>query len=170
MAAQKNDDTGSLIARNRRARHDYEILDRYEAGIALTGTEVKSLREGHASIAQAFIDIDKTGEVWLDDANIPEYLDGTWTNHAPKRRRKLLLHRRQIDKLIRGSEAKGFTIIPLSFYFNEDGRVKVEIALARGKKEYDKRATLKADEARREMQRALRARNMRDWGGRGRAF
>lgn len=165
MATKKDtNSTDSLIARNRRARHDYEILDRYEAGIALTGTEVKSLREGHASIAQAFIDIDKTGEVWLDDANIPEYLDGTWTNHAPKRRRKLLLHKRQIDKLTRGSEAKGFTIIPLSLYFNQDGRVKVEIALARGKKEYDKRATLKADEAKREMQRALRARNLRDWG------
>ena len=161
---KKADETGSLIARNRRARHDYEILDRYEAGIALTGTEVKSLREGHASIAQAFIDLDKDGEVWLDDANIPEYLDGTWTNHAPKRRRKLLLHKKQIARLMRGSDAKGFTIIPLSLYFNEDGRAKVEIALARGKKEVDTRAALTADEATREMQRARRARNLRDWG------
>lgn len=169
MTHAKKGETGSIIARNRRARHDYEILDRYEAGIALMGTEVKSLREGHASLAQAFIDIDKSGEVWLDNANIPEYLNGTWTNHAPKRRRKLLLHKRQIAKLMRGSDAKGFTIIPLSLYFNDDGRVKVEIALARGKKEYDKRAALKADEAKREMQRALRARNLRDWGSR-RAF
>ena len=106
-----------LIAQNRKARHDYLIEDKYEAGLVLTGTEVKSLREGRASLAEAFVSIDRRGEMWLEGANIPEYLNGTWNNHAPKRKRKLLLHRLQITKLARGIEAKGYTIVPLSLYF-----------------------------------------------------
>ncbi|RBP99868.1 SsrA-binding protein SmpB [Bifidobacterium xylocopae] len=148
------------IAQNRRARHDYAIEDEYEAGIALTGTEVKSLREGRASLAEAFVSIDRSGEVWLEGANIPEYLNGTWNNHAPKRKRKLLLHAQQIAKLARQTEAKGYTIVPLSLYF-KDGRVKVQIALARGKHEYDKRQSLREEQDKREALRAMRYRNLR---------
>ncbi|MBW3088466.1 SsrA-binding protein SmpB [Bifidobacterium sp. 82T24] len=148
------------IAVNRRARHDYEIEDRLEAGIVLSGTEVKSLREGRASLAEAFVSIDRRYEIWLENANIPEYLNGTWTNHAPKRKRKLLLHAQQIEKLARQTEAKGYTIVPLSLYF-KNGRVKVEIALARGKREYDKRQALREAQDKREAQRAMRLRNMR---------
>ncbi len=162
----KKQDSKRTIATNKRARHDYEIEETLEAGVALTGTEVKSLREGRASLAQAFVSVDKRGEMWLENANIPEYLDGTWTNHAPRRKRKLLLHKRQMVKWGRAVEAKGEALVPLSLYFNEDGRVKVEVALARGKKEYDKRAALKEAEDKRAMQRALRLRNMRDWSGR----
>lgn len=162
----KKQDKKKTIATNKRARHDYEIEETLEAGVALTGTEVKSLREGRASLAQAFVSVDKRGEMWLENANIPEYLDGTWTNHAPRRKRKLLLHKRQMVKWGRAVEAKGEALVPLSLYFNEDGRVKVEVALARGKKEYDKRAALKEAEDKRTMQRALRLRNMRDWSGR----
>ncbi len=124
----------------------------------LTGTEVKSLREGRASLAESFITIDRRGEMWLEGANIPEYLNGTWNNHAPKRKRKLLLHAAQIDKLARQTQAKGFTIIPLSLYF-KDGRVKVEIALARGKKEFDKRQSLREEQDKREALRAMRYAN-----------
>ena len=148
----------SMIAQNRRARHDYQIEDRYEAGIALTGTEVKSLREGRASLAESFVSIDRRHEVWLENANIPEYLNGTWNNHAPKR--KLLLHAKQIVRLERQIQAKGYTIVPLSLYF-KDGRVKVEIAVARGKREYDKRQSLREEQDRREAQRAMRYRNRR---------
>lgn len=162
----KKQDNKKTIATNKRARHDYEIEETLEAGVALTGTEVKSLREGRASLAQAFVSVDKRGEMWLENANIPEYLDGTWTNHAPRRKRKLLLHKRQMIKWGRAVEAKGEALVPLILYFNEDGRVKVEVALARGKKEYDKRAALKEAEDKRAMQRALRLRNMRDWSGR----
>ena len=150
----------SMIAQNRRARHDYQIEDRYEAGIALTGTEVKSLREGRASLAESFVSIDRRHEVWLENANIPEYLNGTWSNHAPKRKRKLLLHAKQIIRLERQIQAKGYTIVPLSLYF-KDGRVKVEIAVARGKREYDKRQSLREEQDRREAQRAMRYRNRR---------
>ena len=124
----------------------------------MTGTEVKSLREGRASLAESFITIDRRGEMWLEGANIPEYLNGTWNNHAPKRKRKLLLHAAQIDKLARQTQAKGFTIIPLSLYF-KDGRVKVEIALARGKKEFDKRQSLREEQDKREALRAMRYAN-----------
>ncbi|MBT1177514.1 SsrA-binding protein SmpB [Bifidobacterium callimiconis] len=148
------------IAVNRKARHDYAIEDKYEAGIALSGTEVKSLREGRASLAEAFVSIDRRGEIWLENANIPEYLNGTWTNHAPKRKRKLLLHAQQIAKLARQTEAKGYTIIPISLYF-KNGRVKVEIALAKGKREYDKRQALREEQDKREAQRAMRLRNLR---------
>ncbi|KFI83578.1 SsrA-binding protein [Bifidobacterium pullorum] len=150
----------SLIVQNRRARHDYAIEDRYEAGIVLSGTEVKSLREGRASLVESFVSIDRRGEIWLEGANIPEYLNGTWNNHAPKRKRKLLLHAAQIAKLSRGIEAKGYTIVPLSLYF-KDGRVKAEIALARGKKEYDKRQALREEQDKREALRIMRYANMR---------
>ena len=119
---------------------------------------MKSLREGRASLAESFITIDRRGEMWLEGANIPEYLNGTWNNHAPKRKRKLLLHAAQIDKLARQTQAKGFTIIPLSLYF-KDGRVKVEIALARGKKEFDKRQSLREEQDKREALRAMRYAN-----------
>ena len=125
----------------------------------LTGTEVKSLREGRASLAESFITIDRRGEMWLEGANIPEYLNGTVEQPThPKRKRKLLLHAAQIDKLARQTQAKGFTIIPLSLYF-KDGRVKVEIALARGKKEFDKRQSLREEQDKREALRAMRYAN-----------
>ncbi|MCR1994858.1 SsrA-binding protein SmpB [Bifidobacterium animalis] len=158
--AKKEQSNEKMIAQNRRARHDYEIEDAYEAGLALTGTEVKSLREGRASLAESFISIDKRGEVWLEGANIPEYLNGTWNNHAPKRKRKLLLHGAQIDKLRRKIQAKGYTIVPLQLYFNEDGRAKLKIALARGKKEYDKRQALREEQDKREALRVMRYKNM----------
>jgi SsrA-binding protein len=164
MAEKKNE--AHTIATNRRARHDYTIESTYEAGLALTGTEVKSLREGHASLAQSFVSVSKQGELWLENANIPEYLDGTWTNHAPRRKRKLLMHRRQIQRLSQAVQAKGEALVPLSLYFNEDGRVKLEVALAHGKREYDKRAALKEAEDKRAMQRAMRLKNMRDWSAR----
>ncbi len=148
------------VAQNRKARHDYAIEDTYEAGLVLTGTEVKSLREGRASLAESFISIDRRGEMWLEGANIPEYLNGTWNNHAPKRKRKLLLHASEIEKLTRQSQAKGVTIIPLSLYF-KDGRVKAQIALARGKKEYDKRQALREEQDKREALRAMRYANRR---------
>ncbi len=165
MAQKKNE--VRTIATNRRARHDYTIESTQEAGLVLTGTEVKSLREGRASLAQSFVSVSKQGELWLENANIPEYLDGTWTNHAPRRKRKLLMHRRQINKLAQAIQAKGEALIPLSLYFNEDGRVKLEVALAKGKREYDKRAALKEAEDKRAMQRAMRLKNLRDWSARG---
>ncbi|KFI72388.1 SsrA-binding protein [Bifidobacterium minimum] len=149
----------TLIVQNRKARHDYDILERFEAGVSLTGTEVKSLREGRASLAESFVSIDRRGEVWLEGANIPEYLNGTWTNHAPRRKRKLLLHAAQIAKLSRQVEAKGVTIVPLSLYF-KDGLVKAEIAVARGRREYDKRQALREQQDKREAQRAMRYRNL----------
>lgn len=145
-----------LIASNKKARHDYHILDSYEAGVVLTGSEVKSLRMGRASLADGYVYIDKA-EAWLDAAYIPEYLNGSWTNHAPRRKRKLLLHRQQIDKLFQKTREGGMTIVPLRLYF-KDGRVKVEIALAKGKKEYDKRQTLREKQDRREAERAIAAR------------
>jgi SsrA-binding protein len=165
MSQKKNE--VRTIATNRRARHDYTIESTQEAGLVLTGTEVKSLREGRASLAQSFVSVSKQGELWLENANIPEYLDGTWTNHAPRRKRKLLMHRRQINKLAQAVQAKGEALIPLSLYFNEDGRVKLEVALAKGKREYDKRAALKEAEDKRAMQRAMRLKNLRDWSARG---
>ena len=141
-----------LIAQNRKARHDYAILDTYEAGIALQGTEVKSLRQGRASLVDAFATIDD-GEVWLRALHIPEYAHGTWTNHEPRRTRKLLLHKDEIERLIGKTREGGLTLVPLSLYFS-DGKVKCEIALARGKKSYDKRADLAKRDAQREIQRA----------------
>ena len=145
-----------IIASNRRARHDYTIEDTYEAGIALTGTEVKSLRLGRASLADGFALV-VDGEVWLHNVHIPEYISGTWTNHTPRRTRKLLLHRGEIDRLNRKLTEGGQTLIPLSLYF-KDGKVKVELALARGKRTYDKRQDLAKKDAAREVERAFRRR------------
>ncbi|MQS07780.1 SsrA-binding protein SmpB [Streptomyces alkaliphilus] len=144
-----------LIAQNKKARHDYHILDTWECGLVLTGTEVKSLRQGRASLVDGFGQID-AGEVWLHNAHIPEYAQGTWTNHSARRKRKLLMHRSEIDKLIGKLQETGLTLVPLSLYFL-NGRVKVEIALARGKKEYDKRQTLREKQDRRESERAMSA-------------
>ena len=144
-----------LVAQNKKARHDYHILDTYECGLVLTGTEVKSLRMGRASLVDGFAQIDG-GEVWLHNVHIPEYAQGTWTNHAARRKRKLLLHRAEIDKLIGKLQETGYTLVPLQLYFLK-GRAKVEIALARGKKEYDKRQTLREKQDRREAERAISA-------------
>lgn len=144
-----------LIAQNKKARHDYHILDTYECGLVLTGTEVKSLRQGRASLVDGFAQLDG-GEAWLHNVHIPEYSQGTWTNHSARRRRKLLLHRAEIEKLISKTQETGHTLVPLALYF-KDGRAKVEIALAKGKKEYDKRQTLRERQDRRESDRAISA-------------
>jgi SsrA-binding protein len=145
-----------VIARNRRARHDYHLEDVVEAGLVLTGTEVKSLRAGRASLTDGFAQI-TDGEVWLHGVHIPEYTQGTWTNHEPRRPRKVLLHRKEIDRLASKTAERGLTIIPLSLYF-KDGKVKVELALARGKRTYDKRHDLAQRDAAREVERAFRRR------------
>ena len=145
-----------VVARNRRARHNYHIEDTFEAGLVLTGTEVKSLRAGRASLAEAFGQI-SGGELWLHGLHIPEYAQGTWTNHEPRRTRKLLLHRKEIDRLASQVAERGFTIVPLSLYFS-GGKAKVELALARGKRTYDKRHDLAQRDAAREVDRALRRR------------
>ncbi len=144
-----------LIAQNKKARHDYTIIHTYEAGLVLTGTEVKSLRQGRASLADGFAQLDG-GEAWLHNVHIPEYTQGTWTNHSARRKRKLLLHREEIDKLAQKSQETGHTLVPLALYFT-DGRAKVEIALAKGKKEYDKRQTLREKQDTRESNRAISA-------------
>ncbi|WP_333777802.1 SsrA-binding protein SmpB [Streptomyces sp. IBSBF 3136] len=144
-----------LIAQNKKARHDYLILDTYEAGLVLMGTEVKSLRQGRASLVDGFVQLDGH-EAWLHNVHVPEYSQGTWTNHSARRKRKLLLHRDEIDKLESKSQETGHTIVPLALYF-KDGRAKVEIALAKGKKEYDKRQTLREKQDRREADRAMSA-------------
>jgi len=146
-----------MVAQNRRARHDYHLGERFEAGLVLTGTEVKSLRSGRASLADAFATVDD-GEVWLRNAHIPEYAFGTWTNHAARRTRKLLLHRREIEKLDRATTATGRTIVPLAMYFS-DGYAKVELAVGTGKKAWDKRQGIAEREADRDAARALAARN-----------
>jgi len=148
-----------LIAQNKKARHEYHLHDTFEAGMVLTGTEVKSLRAGHASLSDAYVSVDG-GEVWLRNANISEYTYGTWTNHAPRRTRKLLLHRKEITKLDRESSAPGRTIVPLQIYF-QDGYAKVLIAVATGKREWDKRQTIAERDAKREAERALKGRNRR---------
>ncbi len=142
-----------VIATNRKARHNYSIEEVFEAGVALLGTEVKSLREGHASLADAFATVDD-GEIWLRNVHIPEYQHGSWTNHEPRRNRKLLLHRSQIDSLIGKTRDGNLALVPLSIYFNE-GKVKVELALGRGKKAYDKRQDLARRDAQREVVREL---------------
>jgi SsrA-binding protein len=142
-----------LVAQNRKARHDYHLHDRFEAGMVLTGTEVKSLRLGRASLADAFATVDD-GEVWLRNAHIPEYAFGTWTNHATRRTRKLLLHRKEIAKLERETGSTGKTIVPLAIYFS-DGYAKVELAVATGKKDWDKRQTIAARDADRDARREL---------------
>jgi SsrA-binding protein len=142
-----------LVAQNKKARHDYHIEDVYEAGLVLLGTEVKSLRAGRASLVDGFA-ILKDGEAWLQNVHIPEYDLGTWTNHEPRRPRKLLLHRHEISKLIGKTKESGLTLVPLALYFR-DGKAKVEIALARGKKTYDKRQALAEQQAKREADRAV---------------
>ncbi|MBI9115105.1 SsrA-binding protein SmpB [Sanguibacter suaedae] len=148
-----------LVASNKKARHDYAIEDVLEAGLVLSGTEVKALRAGRASLVDGFCSIDG-GEAWLEGAHISEYALGTWTNHAPRRKRKLLLHRDEITRLEQKTREKGFTIVPLQIYFL-DGRAKVEIAVARGKREFDKRQTLREQQDNREAHRAIRQRELR---------
>ena len=146
-----------VVATNRKARHDYHIMDTFEAGMALMGTEVKSLREGRASLVDGFC-VFYNEELYLEAVYIPEYLNGSWTNHSARRRRKLLLHREELNKISHKIRESGFTIVPLQLYFN-DGRAKVEIAIARGKKDYDKRQTLREQQDKREALRAMRERN-----------
>ena len=153
MSAKPANPGRTLIASNRKARHDYIIVDTLEAGISLTGTEVKSLRDGRANLVDGFATI-SDDEVWLRNVHIAEYVQGTWTNHAPRRPRKLLLHRAQIDKLAAKIREGGYTLVPLSLYFTE-GRVKVELALGRGKKDYDKRQAIAKRDADREISRYL---------------
>jgi SsrA-binding protein len=151
-----------LIAQNKKARHDYAIDDVFEAGLVLQGTEVKSLRQGRASLVDGFVDIDG-GEAWLHGVHIPEYSQGTWTNHAARRKRKLLLNRVEIDKIERRVNEKGLTVVPLALYFL-DGRAKVEIGIGKGKKSWDKRNTIAERTAQREVEQAVgrRLKGMRD--------
>ena len=149
--------TGSkLIAENRRARHDYVLLERFEAGLVLTGTEVKSLREGHVQLGHAYADV-RAGEIWLVGASISEYTQGSVGAHAPERDRKLLLHRGEIDELSSKVNEKGLTLVPTRLYF-KDGRVKVELALARGKERADKRRAIAERDAQRQLERELKSR------------
>jgi len=146
-----------VVASNRKARHDYSILDTVEAGLALMGTEVKSLRAGRASLVDAFAQ-ERDGELFLHALHVPEYAMGTWTNHEPRRTRKLLLKRAEINRLLSKTREGGYTLVPLSLYFS-DGWAKVELALARGKKSYDKRQDLAKRDADREIHRAMGRRN-----------
>jgi SsrA-binding protein len=141
------------VAQNRRARRDYFIEEKMEAGLVLTGTEVKSLRAGHANLVDGFAHI-REGEAWLAGVHIPEYTEGTWTNHEPRRERKLLLHKAEITRLIGKTKEGGVTLVPIALYF-KDGKAKVEIALGRGKKSYDKRQALAEKQAKREAERAM---------------
>jgi SsrA-binding protein len=145
-----------IIARNKRARHDYTIEEVVEAGLVLTGTEVKSLRAGRASLTDGFGMISDS-EAWLHGVHIPVYTQGTWTNHEPRRTRKLLLHRKEIERLARSTQERGLTLVPLSLYF-KDGKAKIELGLARGKRSYDKRQDLAKRDAAREVDRELRRR------------
>ena len=151
-----------MVAQNKKARHDYAIEDTFEAGLVLQGTEVKALRMGRASLVDGFVDIDRN-EAWLHGVHIPEYSQGTWTNHAARRKRKLLLNRVEIDKIERRVSEKGLTVIPLSLYF-VNGRAKVEIGLAKGKKHWDKRHSIAERTAKREVEQAVgrRLKGMRD--------
>ncbi len=153
--AAKTERKIKVVADNRKARFNYEIGEVFEAGIALTGTEVKSLRSGKATIAESYAD-SRGGEIWLINSNIPEYLQASRFNHLPKRPRKLLLHKRQVNKLAGAVEREGMTLVPLKLYFNERGRAKIEIALGRGKKLHDKRETLKKRSWEREKGRLMR--------------
>ena len=156
-AAAKTVDSGiKVVARNRRARHDFDLMEKVEAGLVLTGTEVKSLRNGKANLEDAYAEVDK-GEVWLLGCDIPEYVQANRMNHAPKRPRKLLLHRREIGKLEVKTNEKGITLVPLSLYFKK-GIAKVELCLAKGRKTFDKREALKKQEAKRDIDRAMRRR------------
>jgi SsrA-binding protein len=158
MAKDKGNAAGGRkpVAQNRRARHDYHIHDTFEAGLVLSGTEVKSLREGRANLTDSYATVDD-GEVWLRAAHIPEYSHGTWTNHTARRTRKLLLNRKEITRIERALASTGTTLVPLSIYFS-DSFAKVELAVASGKREYDKRQTIAERESKREAERALAAR------------
>jgi SsrA-binding protein len=153
LAGMPKEQGRKLVAQNRKARYDYHIDDTMEAGLVLVGTEVKSLRAGRATLVDGFAEI-TNGEAFLHGVHIPEYTQGTWTNHEPRRVRKMLLNRHEIDKLESRVNERGYTLIPISLYF-KDGRAKVELALARGKKTYDKRHALAAKQANREKQQAL---------------
>lgn len=159
MAAKKPERNFKIAADNRRARFDYEIGEVFEAGLVLTGTEVKSLRTGKATIAESYGSVDRDGEVFLLNATIPEYLQANRFNHVPKRPRKLLLKAREIVKLAQAVEREGMTIVPMKLYFNEQGRAKIEIALGRGKKLHDKRETSKQRDWNREKSRLMKERN-----------
>ena len=156
MAKEKNPNV-KTVAENRKARFSYEVLDTYEAGLALTGTEVKSLREGKANIQESYASVEG-GEIWLINSYLPEYLQGNRFNHAPRRRRKLLLKKREMARLAQGVEREGMTMVPLKIYFNERGRAKLLLAIARGKKLHDKRETEKARDWGREKARLLKER------------
>jgi SsrA-binding protein len=156
--AAKQKDGSTIVAKNRKAWHNYHIADRFEAGIALTGTEVKSLRLGRASMGEAYA-VERDGEIFLINAHIAEYAAGGRYNHAPLRARKLLLRKREIRKLIGSLRRGGMTMVPLSLYFNERGRAKIELALATGKRKYDKRADAKDRDWKRDKARLLRAKN-----------
>ncbi len=157
MASKKNKDTRPNIADNRKARFNYELFDTFEAGLQLEGTEVKSLRSGKANIAESYASVEG-GELWLINANIPTYAQASRNNHEPRRPRKLLLHQKEIHKLIGGIEREGMTIVPLKLYFNDRGLAKLQIALARGKKLHDKRQTEKDRSWQRDKQRIMRDR------------
>ena len=148
-------DKKKTVAENRRARFDYSIEEKYEAGLALQGTEVKALRAGEATIADSYAEV-RNGQVWLVNANIPEYSHGNRLNHEPRRPRKLLLHEREIGKLFGAVERRGMTLIPLSIYFNSTGRAKVELALAKGKQDHDKRQSIKDRDWKRDKARLMR--------------
>ena len=151
---QTSEDGIKIVAQNRRARHDYELLERFEAGLVLTGTEIKSVRDHKVSLQNSFVQA-RSGELWLIDANIAPYVHGNRENHEPTRPRKLLLHRREINKVMDGVTTRGITLIPLRVYLKK-GRAKLEFAIARGKKLYDKRQDLARQDARRQVERALR--------------
>jgi SsrA-binding protein len=156
MAKEKNPNS-KTVAENRKARFSYEVLDTYEAGLALTGTEVKSLREGKANIQESYASVEG-GEIWLINSYLPEYLQGNRFNHEPRRRRKLLLNKREMARLAQGVEREGMTMVPLKIYFNERGRAKLLLAIARGKKLHDKRETEKERDWGREKARLLKER------------
>ena len=153
----RKDDGTTTVASNRKARYDYLIEDTYEAGLVLMGTEVKALRMGRASLVDGWAGFDDDGELWLQGVHIPEYVSGTWTNHTPRRKRKLLLHRRELDKIAQATRETGHTVVPLRLYF-KDGRAKVEIAVVKGKKAYDKRHSIKERDLKRTGEREFRKR------------
>ncbi len=154
-SGKKGGSGSGLIADNRKARHNYEFIETFEAGIQLTGTEVKSLRNSRANIAESYA-TEEDGEIWLINSHIPEYLEGNRNNHNPRRRRKLLLNKREINRLIGGTQREGLTIVPLRLYFNERGLAKLQIALARGRKAHDKRQVAKTRDWEREKARLMR--------------
>jgi len=156
--AQKETSNSKVVADNRRARFDYEIGETFEAGLVLTGTEVKSLRTGKATVAESYAAVDRAGELILYNCNIPEYLQGNRFNHEPKRPRKLLLHSKEIVKLAKGVEREGMTIVPLRIFFNAKGRAKIAIALGRGKQLHDKRESEKVRDWNRDKARLMRQR------------